>query len=143
MNPTLSAIIEKFRQAQDLALVTIRNDLGWKLPSTNREWVGICSLENYHQVRELNGIQIYTHGYGIEITYPDLSIDFDWGDRGEGTGFDAWRLWMHCLNNDLFLDQCTHDEIQTWLVNAHQLGELLKDSRMWYRTHEYKHTASH
>jgi hypothetical protein len=124
MNPTLAQIIKEFRQAQDRAVATIRDDLNWKLPPTNRDWVFISGSEGYNHIRELKGIKISTHGYGIELKYPDLSIDFDWGDLGEGTGYDTWRLWSHCEVNSLFLDRCSHNLIKNWLAEAHHANEL-------------------
>ena len=136
MNTTLKQIISDFREAQDRAVATIRDDLKWKLPSSNRDWVFLCSSEGYNGIRELNGIKIYTHGYGIELRYPDLIIDFDWGEEGEGTGFDTWRLWSHCEVNVRFLDLCNHESIKQWLTEAHDEGELEKDHQLWYRPHE-------
>jgi hypothetical protein len=132
MNPTLALIITDFRQAQDRAVATIRDDLNWKLPSSNRNWVFLCGSEGYNPIRELNGVKICTHGYGIELKYPDLSIDFDWGEQGEGTGFDTWRLWSHCELNKRFLDACTHDAIRDWLEEALHSNELVKDRLLWY-----------
>ncbi|MES2657354.1 MAG: hypothetical protein V4689_01990 [Verrucomicrobiota bacterium] len=142
MNFTLTQIIGEFRQSQDRAVATIRDDLNWKLPPTNCDWVFICGSEGYNYIRELKGIKIYTHGYGIELTFPDMTIDFDWGDQGEGTGFDTWRLWSHCELNNLFLDVCTHDSIRGWLEEAHNASELVKDRLLWYRPHERRINTS-
>jgi hypothetical protein len=136
MNPMLTQIIGEFRQAQDRALATIRDELNWKLPPSNSDWVFICGSEGYNRIREFKGIKISTHDYGIELKYPDLIIDFEWGDLGEGTGFDTWRLWSFCELNDLFLDQCSHDRIKDWLEEAHHGNELEKNRHLWYRPHE-------
>jgi hypothetical protein len=136
MHPTLAQIIIDFRHGQDRAVATIRDDLQWKLPPSNRDWVFLCSTEGYHHIKEHNGIQIYTHGYGVELRYPDLVIDFDWGELGEGTGFDVWRLWNHCERNGRFLDACTHDSIKFWVSEACDSGELVEDRLLCYRAFE-------
>jgi hypothetical protein len=136
MNTTLEQVIADFRQAQDRAVATIRDDLKWKLPPSNRDWVFLCGSEGYYGIRELNGIKIYAHGYGIELKYPDLIIDFDWGEKGEGTGFDVWRLWNHCKVNERFLNECTYESIRQWLMAAHHADELKRDRLLWYRPQE-------
>ena len=133
MNSTLELIISHFRKAQDRAVSTIRDDLNWKLPSSNRDWVFLCGSQGYNDIRELNGIVVYTHGYGVELRYQDLVIDFDWGEKGEGTGFDVWRLWSYCELNNQFLDRCSHDSIKQWVIEADESKELVKDRLLWYR----------
>ncbi len=137
MDSTLSCIIYEFRIAQDRAVATIRDEFKWKMPPSNREWVDLCISEGYYQVREMCGLRIYAHGYGIEIIYPDLTIDFDWGECGEATGFDTWRLWNHCQVNHLFLGDCTYELIDGWLSIAYSKGALAKDRLLYYRSHEY------
>src|SRR5688572_7383900 len=108
MNPTLARIIAAFRAAQDRAVATLTHTFQIPLPASNVDWLRVCSEGELHKRKEWNGIGIYTHGYGIELTYPDLSIDFDWGDRGDADGFDSWRLWNFCETNQFFLGQCTY-----------------------------------
>ena len=136
MNTTLAQIITDFRHGQDRAVATIRDDLNWKLPSSNRDWAFLCGSEGYRHIREHNGIGINIHGYGIELKYADLDIDFDWGELGEGTGFDTWRLWNYCEVNDRFLDVCTHDSIKLWMEEACVASELLKDRLLCYMPYD-------
>ena len=46
-------------------------------PTSNRDQVAICGETGLYAVRWVNGVEVYAHGYGIELTFPDLAIDFD------------------------------------------------------------------
>ena len=89
-----------------------------------------------HELGKAHGLFIKTHGYGVEIRFPSLIIDFDWGDCGEGYGFDAWRLWNHCCENRIYLDQFTHDLMKLRVERAVAAGELISDSHLHYLPHE-------
>lgn len=39
-------------------------------------------------------IEYYFHGIGCCVTYPNIRIDWDFGNNGRIDGFDAWRLWI-------------------------------------------------
>src|SRR5262245_9434456 len=105
MHPVLTDMIGRFRAAQDRGVAAVvevlGGALGVRLPASNREWVAICAECGLYIVRAVNGIEIDAHGYGIELVFPDVTIDFDWGAAGEPDGFDAWRLWHFVRVNKL------------------------------------------
>ncbi len=70
------------------------------------------------------------------MNFPSVSIDFDWGDMGEGYGFDLWRLWKHCTVNRLFLDLLTYDSIKYKLELAEAASELVGDRLLLYQPEE-------
>jgi hypothetical protein len=82
------------------------------------------------------GIEIRPHGYGIEMKFPAIAVDFDWGDRGEGYGFDLWRLWNHCEINQLFADEVTCNVLKRWFEQACASSELVGDRRLHYLAEE-------
>ena len=82
-----------------------------------------CCDIGTQKLKELHGIPIYAHGYGIELKIGDLTIDFDWGPNGEPDGFDAWRLNNFTLDNQTGV-QCTHADIIQWINTAYADGEL-------------------
>ena len=51
-------------------------------------------MNNIEQIGELNGgFPYFKHGYGCKVRLPSgIAVDFDFGDRGQIDGFDAWRL---------------------------------------------------
>ncbi|MCO6047045.1 hypothetical protein NG895_24365 [Aeoliella sp. ICT_H6.2] len=131
MHQVLDNLIDRFRRAQDLAVDTLLHDLSIPLPESNRAWPFYCAANGLHDTRELNGIGIYAHGYGVELKINDLVIDFDWGDNGERDGFDAWRLWNFQAGNCPEME-CSHNAVKDWLETAFNEGELIKDTSLYY-----------
>jgi hypothetical protein len=131
MHPQLLDIIDSFRQAQDRGVrwivEVLGSILGVPLPKSNREWVTICGEYGLYQIHRVNGVEIYAHGYGIELIFPDLTIDFDWGESGEPDGFDTWRLWNFLSINKRNVGQVDYTQIRSWLEEAYQLGELTRE----------------
>ncbi len=136
MHSALSEIITAFRSAQDLAVTTLRDRLCIPLPVSNRDWALTCyGLDLPARGREI-GIEIRPHGYGVEMCFPAVSIDFDWGDQGEGYGFDVWRLWNHCEVNRLFLDSVTYDLLKLQFEQSCAASELVGDRLLHYLPEE-------
>ena len=142
MHDALTTVIREFRAAQDLAVITLRDRLGVTLPATNRDWSRWAHFGDspqqmtLHELGLKHGLRIRTHGYGVEIKFQSLVIDFDWGDCGEGYGFDVWRLWKHCRENRIYPDSFTHDLMELRVKNALASGELVSDRLLCYLAHE-------
>ena len=131
MNPSLDMLIGSFRRAQDVAVATLTGKLGIPRPASNRDWLRVCAEHRLYQIKELEGVQICAHGYGIELIIGDLTIDFDWGENGEPDGFDAWRLWIHAEESCRNVD-CTEASVQEWLDSATRDGELVKVGKLYF-----------
>ena len=136
VHPVLSQIIVSFRSAQDLAVATLRDRLGVRLPSSNVEWATSCHDMGLPELGRGIGIEIRPHGYGLEMKFQAISIDFDWGDQGEGYGFDLWRLWNHCEMNRLFPDEVTYNLLKHWFDKACASSELVGDRLLHYLAEE-------
>jgi hypothetical protein len=136
MHPVLANLINRFRAAQDYGVALVRDVLGGalgvRLPTSNHEWVTICAECGLYQIGWVNGIEVYAHGYGIELTVDGLTIDFDWGDRGEPDGFDGWRLWNHVRGNGLPPADESFSQVRAWLEEAAARGELTRDTFLYY-----------
>lgn len=139
MHPGLIQVIRAFRSAQDLAVITLNERLGVPLPSSNLEWAKSCHQMELPKLGESIGIQIRPHGYGVEMKFPSISIDFDWGELGEGNGFDTWRLWNHCKENKIFLNSMTYDLLEIRLQKAWEDSELVGDRLLYYLPEERWH----
>ena len=131
MLPALDILIDRFRTAQDIAVHTLIYKLNIPQPQSDRAWAFYCAENDLHQTRELNGIGIHAHGYGIELRIDDLTIDFDWGANGEPDGFDGWRLYNFKIDScsDVV---CSHIDVNSWLETAYAEGELLKNGSLYY-----------
>jgi hypothetical protein len=143
MHPVLSEVILAFRSAQDLAVSTLRDRLGIPPPASNLDWATRCYGMGLGELGDSIGVVIRPHGYGVEMRFPAISIDFDWGDRGEGYGFDVWRLWNHCGVNRLFLDSMTYDLLKLRFQRAAANSELVSDRLLHYLPDERRRFTEH
>ena len=136
MRPALLRLIERFREAQDQGVAFIIDVLGPAIgvrwPKSPSDWVYIYSETGLWNVRRMNRVEVYCHGHGIELIFPGLTIDFDWGDAGEPDGFDAWRLWNFAFLNPDGSPCPEHSEIRTWIEQAAADGELERDAWLHY-----------
>jgi hypothetical protein len=136
MNPVLADMIGRFRSSQDRGVAAIVQLLGPPLgvrpPASNREWVTICARSGLYKVRRVNGLGVYAHGYGIELTLDGVMIAFDWGDAGEPDGFGAWRLWNFAQANKIAADCVGYAQVRSWLEEAAARGELTRDTCLYY-----------
>ncbi|HYH65496.1 MAG TPA: hypothetical protein VD866_12440 [Urbifossiella sp.] len=106
--------------------------LGVRLPHSPEEWVTICGETGLYNVRWINGVEVYSHGYGIELSFGGLTIDFDWGEFGEADGFDVWRLWNFARLNPCDEPCPEHAEAKTWIEAAVAAGHLTQDRYLCY-----------
>jgi hypothetical protein len=136
MNPILADMIGRFRAAQDRGVAAVVEvlgpALGVRLPASNREWVRMSAECGVNRAGRVNGIEVDAHGYGIELVLDGVTIDFDWGDSGEPDGFDAWRLWNFVQVNGIAVDCGRSSQVRSWLEEAAALGELTRDSLLYY-----------
>ncbi len=88
MNNNLARLISDYQGAVREAVAAIR-DSSIGLPATSADWAanGIPQRGTLK-----NGIPYFKHGYGCSVSLPSGAVDFDFGERGEIDGFDAWRL---------------------------------------------------
>ena len=132
MNPILKEIITRFRAAQDQAVSKLLDELKITAPTSNIEWITSRDRKNLNALGKVHGIVIKPHGYGVEMFFPNVTIDFDWGDCGEGYGFDLRRIWNHCLENDLYLESITYEILKSWFEEAQSSGEFVCDQHLFY-----------
>jgi hypothetical protein len=71
-------------------------------------------------------VELFPHGYGIDVTHPDFQIDFDYGPSGQIDCFDIWRLALH-RHRLLRAPNPVgpYDDIKMWVGNAVVENELL------------------
>jgi hypothetical protein len=135
VHPSLTALIERFRHAQDRGVAFVVEvlgpTLGVRLPTTADEWVNICGETGLYNARWVNGVEVYSHGYGIELIFAGLTIDFDWGEFGEPDGFDIWRLYNFARHNPCGEPTPTHAEVTAWVEEAAAAAELTP-ARSWH-----------
>ena len=138
MHSDLMQVIMRFRADQDSAIAFLHDRLGIVPPSSNLAWArslqesGETNARAIFERAKALGMYVRPHGFGIEVALPDVTVDFDWGDRGEGDGFDLSRLWGHCRFNRLFLDVLTESLMTKYFQHAVAKGQLHKDTHLFY-----------
>lgn len=69
--------------------VKLLEEAGIVRPDSNTAWAS----SDIPQTGVLaNGVKYFKHGYGCAVHLKGGSVDFDFGEKGEITGFDIWRL---------------------------------------------------
>lgn len=111
-------ILELFNIAQEKVVKTLENIWQLKTPITNSEWVPWSqNLYEKNQFSNNESIKIFPHGYGLRFQDKNLFIDFDFGDEGEISGFDSYRLWQFISAN----------QIKTLFTEKDQIDRVIKD----------------
>jgi hypothetical protein len=131
MHETLRNLIDEFRTAQDVGVCVLVNDLKIPRPKSGLDWHDYCCRHGLFQVRLIDEVGFYAHGYGVELKIRGLIIDFDWGDNGEADGFDVWRLYNFAVENHSSFS-ASFAAIESWMATSLQNGELVKEGYTYY-----------
>ncbi len=94
MHADLADSIRLFRHDQELALQYIHGKLEIPVPRTSYQWAADAhdQIASASAITSMDGVTLYVHGVGVEITHPDFHIDYDYGPVGQCDCFDKWRL---------------------------------------------------
>ncbi len=129
MHADLVDAIRLFRRDQELALDYIHGRLGIPVPRTAFAWAADAHkrIAAVSSIAIAEGVTLYVHGVGIEVTHPDFHIDYDYGPAGQCECFDKWRLSLH-RHIRLKLPKPVDDPrpLEDWLSNAVKGGELTR-----------------
>lgn len=129
MHADLAEAIRLFRRDQELALDYIHRRLGIPVPRTAYAWTADAheKITAASSIAKIEGVTLYVHGVGIEVTHPDFHIDFDYGPAGQCDCFDKWRLSLH-RHFQLGLPSPVDDPrpLDDWLRDAVDASELIR-----------------
>jgi len=90
MKRELRELIEAYCTKASELIPRLSEALGFKLPITNGEWVG---LDISGRGKTDDGLQYFKHGFGVAIHFEGGKIDIDFGEIGGYDGFDGWGLF--------------------------------------------------
>ena len=82
MKNELQELIDAYRAKASELIPLLSEALGFKLPITNTEWVG---LDIPHRGQTSDGLKYFKHGYGVAIKFDGGEIDIDFGDKASMT----------------------------------------------------------
>lgn len=133
MRPTLQRLIADHQMTVATKFQQLRDELKIEAPKTNMDWV--CNGITQKGVLS-DGTQYFKHGYGCAIKYPGGSIDFDFGARGEFTGFNASRLWFFVESAHANYGFRSEAEVASAINEAKLAGEIRDSGYILYYLNE-------
>lgn len=130
MDTTLLKLIRDY-QAKVAEAVQMLEVAGIPRPASTMEWV--CN--QIAQRGSLpNGFKYFKHGFGCAVAGPDWNVDFDFGERGQIDGFDAWRLFDFAEKNLTTCGFRSLEQIEEAVRVAAQAGSLEFSGYILYYT---------
>ena len=120
MDPRLEKLIFDYQQ-RVAAAVKMLEDAGLPRPASNFQW----SAMQVPQVGTLpGGFSYFKHGFGCAVDGPAGRVDFDFGQRGQIDGFNAYRLCKFAERRLAEYGFASEDEIESAVEDAHTAGGL-------------------
>lgn len=110
-------------QKQVSYAVKILRESGIEMPYSSHEWT---LRTDPREGKLVGGVSYQRHGRGIWLDLPDGQVDFDFGDQGETTGFDRWRLECFLDSRRDAYPTSTRPELGVWLKDGIIKGELIQ-----------------
>lgn len=93
------AVIHDFIRMQSEAIGLLERFLDVPARITAFDWASLRNTAmKTHQLHEVFDI-FRPHGFGVEVRFRSLHIDFDFCRSGRPGGFDGWRLYNHTLHH--------------------------------------------
>lgn len=122
MERDFATLIADYQKHVSIAVKLLGNS-GVEMPYSNREW----SSRNEPIEGQLpGGVRYMRHGHGICLDLPTGEVDFDFGDQGETTGFDEWRLEKFiCCRPSEYPHSLTF-KLDEWLQTGISKGDLIR-----------------
>jgi len=72
------------------------------------------------------------HGYGLEFKDHEVHVDFDFCQSGRIDGFDAWRIFCFCDDNNLDCGFSHHSEFDSALKKLEEVGVVEKEENLYF-----------
>ena len=126
MNKDLKNIIDKFNQAQLRAVEILENEFECERPSSTLDFITRCIPIIRSKEYSNGGYKIRPHGFGMEINIDGTIIDFDFGEKGEINGFDAWRLYHFVKSNNIKTSLNAENKIEAAIESSLLEGKIIK-----------------
>lgn len=88
MHNEFKRLIYEYQKAVFDALVIMQRS-GIQMPNSSHDWF-YMEIPTSGELK--GGVHYWKHGAGCEVRLTEGAVDFDFGNKGEVGGFDAWRL---------------------------------------------------
>ena len=130
MDRDLQDLIKKFNDAQEFAVNILETEFYCPRPESAMDFITRCKQAISDKSYQSDSYKIRPHGKGMEFGHCNLKIDFDFGENGEITGFDSWRLFNFVMQNKIKPALNTEWKIKTAVAQAIYDGLIYKGNGM-------------
>lgn len=127
----LLRLVRDYQAAVRRAVEALR-EAGVEPPATRMAW----TLARLTQLPRRGLYRFKKHGAGCEVVGPGLRVDFDFGERGEVDGFDAWRLGEFASGRLARYGFTRRKAIERAVEEAVAAGLVRVDGPLRYLAHE-------
>ena len=130
MDEDLQLLIQEYLAAVREAVAELSAS-GVPLPASRMEWAASGLPKRGVLV---SGRPYVRHGYGCMVGVECVAVDFDFGERGETNGFDAWRLARFARVEPTTYSFTTEKDLEQALVREAEQGRVVKRGALYYLT---------
>lgn len=123
MNPRLTRLIFDYQESVRTAVVLMLRS-GIKMPHSGWHWTRV-DVPNSGELE--GGVTYIKHGSGCEVELSTGSVDFDFGENGEISGFDSWKLFCFAKNRMIQYGFDSYGEIEECLSADQRAGTVIVD----------------
>lgn len=128
MHPELQSLISDFVATVARRFAQLQREIGVAAPASSTAWA-----TNGLKKGTLSDGAVYSkHGVGCLIEASAGGVDFDFGDRGEIDGFDAWRLVQFAEISNGRHAITDKRKIEALLHSALTSGEIEKRGSLYF-----------
>lgn len=128
MHPEFQSLISDFVATVARRFAQLQREVGVAAPESKIAWA-----TNGLKKGTLSDGAVYSkHGVGCLIEAEAGGVDFDFGERGEFDGFDAWRLVQFAENSGGRHAITDKKNMEALLDSAVAVGEIEKRGSLYY-----------
>lgn len=128
MDSRLTNLINDYQKSVREALILMRQS-GIKMPYKSSNW----NNTDLSHISTLNGgIHFLQHGVGCQVWLPGGAVDFDFGDNGEISGLDSWRLILFASDRFTHYGFATKEDIRACFMDAAEKKILIQHNDNLY-----------
>lgn len=123
MNSELYRLVSDYQSSVREAIILLRR-AGIRMPLSDMEWIN----DKIPPEGELGGgVRYRKSSGGCMVTLAAGEVDFDFGQKGDVSGFDFWKLTLYWQKRSNYYNFLTEDELRSCVDEALVSGVLRKD----------------
>jgi len=129
MSPDFQRLIADYLTTVAKRFTQLQREVEVPAPKSSVDWVGNAMKK---KGTLSDGATYAKHGNGCLIEFEGGAVDFDFGDRGEFDGFDAWRLAEFVRASGGHYATLEEKQIKILLDGSITSGEIERRGSLYY-----------